>query len=428
MKGRRAGGPVVLLAWLVGSGAVASCNLVVGVGDYSVGDAEADGTTLGDVGAGSDVGHDQTTDRGGDQTNGGDGPTDGGPTDANGGGADVPGEALADSGLEGGGDGGSNRDAADGGDASRDAGSGDAEGGSLDAAVTCGQGIPTGQAFNSLVTSCVLAASCDIFPFAYRISDCLSRNALKASAYYSCLSTITSCAGATNSYYSCTGLRPAPECAGTFTSSCTGNVAFDCSHANAPFIAIATNCNTRGGTCATYTDSTGASRADCVVVPSCTVTDGGTQCSGNSAYTCLSNNGGTAGTGFGRNCGANAMCTTPTGGGTGCYVKGASTCTDGGGTATCSASGTARACTTLGQVFDFDCTAAGGSCVTEGGVTDCVGPGCTLSSPCAESCNGTTNVMTVCVGGAPYPIDCTQYSQYGFTGCAINSAGAAICL
>jgi hypothetical protein len=289
-------------------------------------------------------------------------------------------------------------------------------------AVVCGQGIPTSAAFTSLVSSCVLATGCDPFgSFLLSVSDCITNDSFHAIPGLSCLSSITSCTGTTNSYYTCQGTRIAQECATTYTSNCANNVAFDCSEAilipTGP--GYATNCNLVGGTCETYVDDQGNSRADCAVVPTCTGTDAGNQCSvaANDLYTCTPGGVGATNIGLGISCTAiDATCATTTGG-TFCYFNGSTTCNNLGAAA---CSGTAlKACTSIGQEFDYDCSRAGGTCASDTrGNIGCVSPGCSPTTPCTESCDG-LHTITACVGGVPYPIDCTQYDA--FTSCGTNS-------
>lgn len=426
MTRRPSAGRAVAGALIVGCGGVlASCNLIVGVGDYSVGDdAATDGTGGGadggaDVG-GDDVGQDQTTDVRTDQARGPDGSNDGGQADA----IDASGEATADSPAGDALDAGVDRGIGEGGDG----GGRDAEGGVGDAeagVVNCGQGIPTGSAFQSLVSSCVLATGCDPFDFPVSLSDCITRDVLHAVPGFNCFASITSCTGATNSHYSCGGTRFAvPECSTTNTSSCAGNVALDCTNSAAPLSGVATNCSLRGGTCQTYTDTSNNSRADCVVAPTCTLGDGGDQCSGNFLYTCTP----TADAGplaLGFNCARLPGTCTQTASGGSCFLNGSGTCVNTG-TGSCSGA-TAEGCTNSGQLFSYDCTKAGGACADDGlGTVGCVSQGCSLTTACTEACNGT--MLTACVGGVPYTIDCTRYGDNGgFTQCITTASGTVRC-
>jgi hypothetical protein len=432
MKRRAGSGAAVLVA--LGAGcctALASCGLIVGVGDYAVGDSGADGTTGGgmvDTGAEEGGGNDVRLDR---ADTGGQADMGGGDVDAT---RDAP-DAMGDA-PDGPTDskGGMKADgnAADAGDAGNagDSGVEDADGGSPEAegGIICGQGIPTGTAFTDLVTTCVFVTSCDPYLLPVHLSDCIANVSLEASGdagLFSCLSKIADC----NGYYDCQGIRlatglTATECSG-FASSCVGNVAYDCSGGSfggVPNPGTVTNCALiPGSSCQTYTDSNGNARADCVVVPSCTVpAGGGSQCSGNNLYTCIATNGGTTGVGYGHSCG-NATCVA-TATSSQCSFFGTGVCGAASG-ATCNGGTLRQACTLPSQPFNYDCTRAGGTCATDTiGNTGCLSPGCSLSSGCTESCNG-GSVITTCIGGAKYPVDCFNYGL--FTTCSPTDAGSS---
>lgn len=397
-------GPLVALAVGLAS-ALASCGLIVGVGDYSVGDAAADGTAgaADAVRAEADVTladasmSDTTVDTVGD-----------GPADA--------------THEQGDGDGPRGGDAADAGSTEANSAA-DADDGSRDAEAgpDCGQAIPAGQAdFQQLVSACMFAISCDPYLFPISLSTCVTQNALQAATSFACLSTITSCTGSTNSFYSCEGFRYATtsECPALMSTCDTVNsVAIDCNYTG--LTGVVTDCSrTPLSSCQIYADSGTSSKADCVVVNSCSDTDAGVQCSGNNRYACVAVDDG--GIGVGRNC-ATAACVTNAG----CEFNGTTTCTDAG-RATCSGN-TLQACNTAGQAFNFNCARAGGSCATDTtGKSGCVSQGCSVSSTCTEACNKTTNTLTICVGGAPYTMSCPQY---GFSSCGSDTAtGYVYCL
>jgi hypothetical protein len=390
--------------------ALAACNLIVGVGDYAVGDAAVDGTTVGDeVPSAADV----VADRG--ETGAGIADAVRAEADVTLGDASVAdmtldGDGSVDAAHEQGGDAtdGSSAEsssAADADDASHDA----------EAGPDCGQAIPTGQAdFQQLVSACMFSVSCDPYLFPISLSTCITQNALQAAPSFTCLSTITSCTGSTNSFYSCEGFRYATtsECP-ALVSTCdtVNNVAIDCNYTG--LAGIVTDCSrTPTSSCQTYADSGTSSKADCVVVNSCPNPDAGVQCSGNNGYSCVALDDGGGGVGVGRNCGT-ATCVTSAG----CQFNGTTTCTDAG-SATCSGN-TLQACDTPGQAFNYDCTRAGGSCAADNtGKSACVSPGCSVGSTCAETCNRTTNALTICVGGAPYAVSC---AQYGFSSCGSDT-------
>src|SRR5260221_5072958 len=344
---RRRGGAVAAVA---AACALAGCNLIVGVGDYVVGDA-------------------------GTSTEGGNNIVDG---------------AVADAGT----------DSATGADVAVVP----REGGAADSRPT--QDAPGAEAsgqndFQKLVSSCVLAVSCDPYFFATNISECITEDYLQSVSGLSCLSNIQDCAG----YYACRGIGFASlaDCpaSGAAAKCDTGNNrAINCS---GPGNGIVRNCAKLGGTCGTHPDGTGGTVADCVVVPSCSDTDGLAHCSGNSLYTC------SGGRGYGQDCGpSDATCSTGSSGAS-CFLNAPS----------CSAAGWACTgamlgwCTSLGQHFNCDCSRAALSCsIDDAGTGSCVAPNPTT---CSEACGVDGKTMTVCIGGAPRAVDCSQYS--GFTQC-----------
>ena len=422
---RRAG---VLQACLAAAcAALASCNLVVGAGDYKVGETP-DGTTEGvEAGAADDVGMGQTIDAGSDRATSRDGQTDvpdapsateGSTADSRTDGADAAPDINAADGDSGRADaeGGvrppeAGSDAADAGDAadaieepsSAEAEAGPPEAGTPEAGTpeagppVCGQGLPTTSDFAKLVSSCVYVVSCDPYYFDMNISNCITYDYLESALSLSCLSRITSC----NDFYTCQGWRYATdsECPATsMSASCVGGNAVDCTAAPG----IVTNCGQFGETCGTFTGP----GVGCIAPVSCTGTDSTLSCSSNYLYSC------TNGVAFGQNCSTiQATCETVSTN-TNCYYN-ASSCSNLN-TYTCASNGLGW-CSGAGQSLNYNCARAGLSCATDTtGTGYCVAPGCSIPPPstCTESCIGHT--LSVCVGGAPYNIDCTQY---GFTGC-----------
>ncbi len=409
---RASGAAAVALALIANAGALANCNFLVGVGDYSVSAAGGGDETGGQPEAG-----------GGLPEESGSGPEEAGDTadedDANDAAVDVRTESPADAARDAA-DGGGQTDARyaadvlvvsdDGGDAAKEAN--DA---SFEAAMPplCGQGLPTGQSdFQKLVSTCVLAVSCDPEFFDVSISQCVSYDYLEATAALVCLSTIQDCAG----FYGCTGRRypTTTECpAGASSVTCDplDNLAIDCN------AGIVKNCSKYGGTCGVYVDSTGSEAVGCEVLPTCTPGDGGDQCSGTDLYSCTAN-----GVGYGRDCTAvGATCQSVPVEGTSCYYDGPA-CTNAG-ASTCGG-GALTTCTAENTELHFDCTRAAGSCTVDNtGTGYCLAPGCPVASTCGESCGADHHTITVCVGGAPYTVDCAQYPP--FTSCdhQLDSSG-----
>jgi hypothetical protein len=339
MKVRARTGAAVLAALLLGSGgALASCNLIVGAGDYVVVDAGNDATSSGNGGGG-------------------------------------------------------------------DAG----------ASVGCGQSLPVGQSdFQNLVDTCVLAVSCDPLFFNVNVSACISLDFPQSSASLACLSTIQDCTG----YYQCAGLRYAtatecPDGGAPVACDTANNVAIDCNRG------LAFNCTKSGGTCGTYTDPSGAAGVDCIVVPSCMVSDGGFECAQNKSYSCI------GGVGYGLDCTTvKATCS-----GTECLYN-APICTK---TATVTCNGDLlNECTSSNYSYDYKCARSGLTCtIDDGGLGNCSDPACSAATTnCTESCDVDGHTMRVCVGGAPFAIDCAQHAP--FTKCTTatrksNSVVYAFC-
>ncbi|HEY4014780.1 MAG TPA: hypothetical protein VGM06_15660 [Polyangiaceae bacterium] len=407
------------------SGAVAGCNFLVGVGDYSIADGEAPETSTGDATTDAPV----LADAGG--TDGFDGAL--GAHDALADHVDAAQDAPAEGAQADAAEAGSH-DGGDSGSGSSDSGVGDSgtneagasEGGPVDAgsdatesgAPACGAAIPTTTAFANLVKTCVEVASCDPFVLLVPISECITQDVLHASGVgtaFDCLSNITDC----NGYYACQGVRfaTASECP-TFASQCIGNVAYNCDFS---FLGQVTNCALiPGGTCVHHTEGSD-DLADCIVQPSCTVA-GTNTCVTNSNSTCTTVTGQATNVGLGRAC-VDATCTTASG--VGCTFDGTALC-DTENSSSCNGTTVAQQCGLPAQAFNYDCTTAGGTCAPNGATAAlCVSPGCTAAQAanCVESCDG-ANTITVCVGGAPYAIDCTQY---GFGSCNTTTGGNAYC-
>jgi len=144
---------------------------------------------------------------------------------------------------------------------------------------------------------------------------------------------------------------------------------------------------------------------------SCTKDDPNSQtCSGNAYYSCID------GKAYGMDCSVlGYTCITP--------APGQSFCTDRlvacdaaqTGVTSCSDDGArVEVCDEAQRSKTYDCGPAGATCHVEG-TSDvyCLSPGCTADSTCDEKCLDDGH-MQICVGGAPYSVDCTDY---GFVGC-----------
>ena len=368
-------------AWLAALGAVTGCNLIVGSGDYVIGDAApvtptSDGAQAGDV--------DGSVDSGGE----------------------------ADTSIP---DAGTTPDSGEAGLPPVDSGS--TVGCGLEGGVTSGQ---MGSAsFQQLVTACVMAESCDPAFFDVPLSDCITLDYLGAfptSPSITCLASAKTC----TDYYNCTSntLLDLTTCDGsnaTDTGTCTGGVATTCF---SPFGGgFRANCNVLGGTCTVYTsDSSGDMAANCEVLSSCPDTSSGYHCSSaTELYECDTTS--TSTIAIGNSCPTGSTCRTDANG-THCIYDASSCATPG---TTC-VNGNLSSCTAPAggnEGATYNCAAAGLSCVmnTTAGTAACVAPGC-AGTTCVESCDGTTGIMTACVGGAPLNVDCTTY---GFTSCSTDS-------
>jgi hypothetical protein len=423
------GAAAISVALIASSGAaLASCNFIVGVGDYSVGDAETDVTAA--DGTDATAGQPETatvmpdtSDGAQDASKGADAGgnlPDGAGEAVDGTGADAPGDARHDSpsvDAGGGGPGDAANATADANDANSSVH--DANGGSPEAEAQappprCGQGLPTAQAdFQKLVSTCLLAVSCDPDFFNVSISQCISYDFLESTGSIACLSTIQDCAG----FYSCEGRRYATDAECPIGSSgvacdAVNNLAIDCN------AGIVKNCAKYGGTCGTYTDSLGSAQVGCEVVPSCTPGDGGDQCfSTTKLYSCESN-----GVGYGRDCTTiGSTCMANAVDGTSCYYD-APACSNGG-TNTCGA-GELSSCTLEGQSLSYNCARAGGSCsIDKTGAGYCLAPGCATDSTCSESCAADGHTVTACVGNAPYVIDCAQHASFSSCNQLVDASG-----
>ncbi len=247
--------------------------------------------------------------------------------------------------------------------------------------------------------------SCDPYYFEVDISTCITQNYLAEVATESCLQNITNC----SEFYACRGVRYSTlsDCPVGATAACdsTGTIAVDCTNN------IVTNCTTKGGTCGTYIDQdSGVPAVGCRVVSSCADKDGLQHCAGNVVYTCEN------GVGYGTDCtkeNSNCDPTSPS-----CWPDGTPCANSGSTPLYACVAGNLQVCDANGKQFTAPCQNAGLSCAVSGGGTigNCVDPNC--GSGCTTTCGADGKTLTACVGGAPYPIDCTQY---GFKNCATNT-------
>jgi hypothetical protein len=289
----------------------------------------------------------------------------------------------------------------------------------------CGSGLPTSSpAFQTAVTTCVLAASCDPFLFQTTISECISEDYLNSIGSQKCLTSIADCTG----YAGCTGQQiptvgAGMQCASsTMDAYCSGTTAINCGNDSSQGT-FALKCSVAGGTCGTYPDPMGTGTvAGCLVEPTCTEVDSNQHCdtTNNVLYTCVN------GMGYGQTCDTlNATCKEDPVNGTSCYFNGATCSTPG---HTCNSMNQVKWCTSGGVIFTFNCGTAGLTCTpdTLGGTADCVAPGCTVDdyNNCTETCAGDGHTMNLCVGGAPYTFDC---KTLGFKTCTDSTTNGVYC-
>jgi hypothetical protein len=274
-------------------------------------------------------------------------------------------------------------------------------------------GLPTGDpAFQQLVNACVLAVSCDPLFFDVTVSDCINRDYLNTFFPNKCLADITSC----DDYYACQGSRIATlsECSeasneDTDIGTCNAGIATSCFGSGD---GIVFDCGVLGGTCTTYHESDyadfGDTAAGCQILSNCTdPTDNSLHCGTSSQlYVCAATD--TSATlGIGRTCPAGSTCQTSNGN-TDCYFSAPSCTTPG----TSCANGQLTTCIALtsdNQQYTNGCATAGLEC--GGTPAACVAPGC---SDCTEGCNADGTGLQICIGGAPFTVDCTAL---GFNTC-----------
>jgi hypothetical protein len=250
-----------------------------------------------------------------------------------------------------------------------------------------------------ITKACVMLWGCDPYVPNETLSNCISIDVPEAYLYYGCSLTASSCADiiACRGY----GYPTMADCPAS-GPHCNGNRAANCTGAGTGNV---TDCTVTGGTCAMYT-SAGTTYAGCDVVPGCGQTDGLPHCNGNTLYTCFGD------AGIGKNCFTAETCKTA-GTTTSCYANLPACSTPG---AAC-AGNDIQDCFTNGTEATFACSHVGLGCQSAA----CVAPGCTVANEtsCTESCSGT--VMSLCIGGAPFAVDC---AKYGFSHCAaFNPAG-----
>jgi hypothetical protein len=284
--------------------------------------------------------------------------------------------------------------------------------------------LPTSQAFQQLVSACVLSVSCDPQFFSATVSDCITNDYLATFGSLACLASITSCADFYNcNNYSVTTTVQCPDTSSSVDDThCNGNIATNCYYSE-PNMGLNNvyDCTALAGsgTCTVYTDDNDNTQAGCEL-GTCTDTDSNNHCLDSShIYTCVD------GLAYGTSCPQASTCGTISGS-TACYYNATACsapsvgCTSAGALTECVP--TASNSPSAYQVQNYNCAAAGLSCETDdAGGGQCVSPGCEQST-CVESCDSTGTILTVCVGGLPLTYNCVTN---GFTGCTSMPNGSS---
>jgi len=259
---------------------------------------------------------------------------------------------------------------------------------------------------SNLERACVQQVSCDPNVPPFDISYCIAMDPLS-----SCLRNIQTC----DDFTACTGRRY-----GASNACSAGETGWKCS---SPTLAVfcpssgsqfSVDCSKLGAVCNAYTQGGGTGYWPCRVDPatSCSDTDPSLwHCSGNFNYHCLD------GIQYGEQCDRaeySRTCVEQTAGKAFCTL-GTSTCAS---PKTFACSGNvAVSCSAYGYSYQSDCSRGGGTCdkaATTFGTVCGAQSGCPGSTgSCFEQCVG-DSVMSVCVHGAPYQIDC---KSYGYSTC-----------
>lgn len=275
----------------------------------------------------------------------------------------------------------------------------------------------------NIVTSCILRAGCDpSFNPVRSISQCVTYNTQQALPGESCNLTSKTC----KDYEACEHIGVAHDdlCGGTKTTRCDGDIAINCDNYSSGDRYF--DCAALGGTCdlLTYDDTAATVYADCVldVAPDtcvgATSTDASYFCHSaagqdDSRYYCWEDKA------WGATCTGLAYCNDAAAGGgdATCYYN-LPKCT-GPAVPTCN-NNVANVCSD-GSLFKYDCSAVGLTCGITAGTEYCLAPGCTaadVDTKCEEKCSADGLSLTLCYGGAPFTVKC---SDYGLTQCLTHT-------
>ena len=284
-----------------------------------------------------------------------------------------------------------------GGSSSKGGSSGGSTGGRSSTNLTCGDIVNVAPA---LVQSCVMGNSCDPLVPTHTLSFCITYDAADA-----CVDNASTC-GEVASCYKRTWESPSTCGTSEVGWRCDGNTAVNCNTERNWSV----DCASLGGKCVLYAGSDTGTTWPCQIpnTTTCNAAAGDWKCNGSVQYTCL------GGKYYGMDCGAVGLtCNEDTPGSAYCATS--SIACSSPSTSSCQSNGV-KLCGEAGYAFSYSCTRGGGTCLTDGTTGwYCPAPGCTPAdeNTCMESC-GSGSLMNVCVGGAPYQIDC---ADYGFTTC-----------
>jgi hypothetical protein len=246
-----------------------------------------------------------------------------------------------------------------------------------------------------LVRACLMQVGCNPFVPSVSLSFCITNQRLNTFSQDDCGTGATSC----DEYLACRGQ-------GYYDGAdCTSGDAVYCEDETLGVACsrypYAIDCAKFGGTCATYTDDTDEQRVWCKVPghDTCTEPEGMKQCdAAGISYQCID------GVAFGNDCDLiGSECRDGT-----CYYV-LPACTTPG--VTCGSATRVDVCYDSEDLARYQC-APGLGCEESATSANCLAPGCTATSPCTESCDGTE--LTFCYGGVPVTLDCTDY---GFRRC-----------
>lgn len=285
------------------------------------------------------------------------------------------------------------------------------ETGRVDAGTSSGGLSGTGSICNAtatpesaLVQSCVLGNACDPLVPQFTLSMCITYDTPTG-----CASRAEDCSDMAK----CNKRQWEPDSAcsrGESGWKCAGARAIQCGDER-PW---SVDCGSLGGTCLLYTGSQTDPTWPCwIEAPSgCDGAPDVFACSGDIRYTCRD------GLTYGVDCSqvglsciedaaGEAYCGTVR---SSCDEPSTSSCVD----------NAVELCSASGLAFSYDCSRGSGACKTDGSQEwYCPARGCSPEDElqCVEECLD-SRVMKVCVGGAPYHIDC---ADYGFSKCVLYS-------